>query len=311
MPILQREAGGQRDLRHASGSDRRNRDRLPTLRLLQDARADAVAILLPDARRRHRGVPGRGAQPLEGSFAGTTVLTTPPPSLGGRVVQAGLAALDVWPTSRPARRTTRARSPPRSPPGMGETRGTGRGGTPDRDDARLGRRRGRRRRRESRRRSAPGSGVFRHGFQLNNMLGELDVIGTEPRDAGTRLPSMMTPTLVLDDGGQHAARRRQRGLRAARGRDPAGRRRRDRARAARRRGDRAPAPPRRRRDGPRRRRLAGTGRCRRSRRTGFDVRSWSDRNLFFGGVSAVERRPDGSFGAAGDPRRGGHGVVIA
>ena len=29
-----------------------------------------------------------------------------------------------------------------------------------------------------------GSGVFRGGFQLNNMLGELDVIGTEPRPAG-------------------------------------------------------------------------------------------------------------------------------
>ena len=43
--------------------------------------------------------------------------------------------------------------------------------------------------------------MFRHGFQLNNMLGELDVIGTEPRDAGTRLPSMMTPTLVLDGEG--------------------------------------------------------------------------------------------------------------
>ena len=42
---------------------------------------------------------------------------------------------------------------------------------------------------------------------------------------------------------------------------------------------------------------------------GFDVRAWADRNLFFGGVSAVERRPNGLLGAAGDPRRGGHGVV--
>ena len=46
-----------------------------------------------------------------------------------------------------------------------------------------------------------GSGVFRHGFQLNNMLGELDVIGPEPREPGTRLPSMMTPTLAVDDEG--------------------------------------------------------------------------------------------------------------
>ena len=44
-----------------------------------------------------------------------------------------------------------------------------------------------------------GSGVFRHGFQLNNMLGELDVIGEEAREPGTRLPSMMTPTIALVD----------------------------------------------------------------------------------------------------------------
>jgi gamma-glutamyltranspeptidase len=44
---------------------------------------------------------------------------------------------------------------------------------------------------------------------------------------------------------------------------------------------------------------------------GYDVRRWADRNLFFGGASAVERRPNGVLGAAGDPRRGGHGVVVA
>ena len=37
---------------------------------------------------------------------------------------------------------------------------------------------------------------------------------------------------------------------------------------------------------------------------------WRDRNLFFGGVSAVEVRPDGALAAAGDPRRGGHGMVV-
>ena len=44
-----------------------------------------------------------------------------------------------------------------------------------------------------------GSGVFRAGAQMNNMLGELDVIGTEPRAPGTHLPTMLTPTLVLED----------------------------------------------------------------------------------------------------------------
>jgi gamma-glutamyltranspeptidase/glutathione hydrolase len=42
----------------------------------------------------------------------------------------------------------------------------------------------------------------------------------------------------------------------------------------------------------------------------WDVVRWDGRNLFFGGVSAVERRHDGSLAAAGDPRRGGAGVVV-
>jgi gamma-glutamyltranspeptidase/glutathione hydrolase len=43
---------------------------------------------------------------------------------------------------------------------------------------------------------------------------------------------------------------------------------------------------------------------------GYELRRWSDRNLFFGGVSAVELKADGELAAAGDPRRGGHGVVV-
>jgi hypothetical protein len=34
-----------------------------------------------------------------------------------------------------------------------------------------------------------GSGVFSHGFQLNNMLGELDVIGIEPRPPARAYPA--------------------------------------------------------------------------------------------------------------------------
>ncbi|MFN2469648.1 MAG: gamma-glutamyltransferase family protein [Gaiellaceae bacterium] len=43
---------------------------------------------------------------------------------------------------------------------------------------------------------------------------------------------------------------------------------------------------------------------------GYDIVRWRRRNLFFGGVAAVELAPDGSLRAAGDPRRGGHGVVV-
>ena len=42
----------------------------------------------------------------------------------------------------------------------------------------------------------------------------------------------------------------------------------------------------------------------------WDVVRWAGRNLFFGGVQAVELRSDGTLAAAGDPRRGGAGVVF-
>jgi gamma-glutamyltranspeptidase / glutathione hydrolase len=43
---------------------------------------------------------------------------------------------------------------------------------------------------------------------------------------------------------------------------------------------------------------------------GYDLVRWRRRNLYFGGAAAVERRADGSLAAAGDPRRGGHGIVV-
>ena len=43
---------------------------------------------------------------------------------------------------------------------------------------------------------------------------------------------------------------------------------------------------------------------------GFELVRWRERNLYFGGAAAVEMLPDGSLAAAGDPRRGGHGIVV-
>src|SRR5205085_10785280 len=43
---------------------------------------------------------------------------------------------------------------------------------------------------------------------------------------------------------------------------------------------------------------------------GYELVRWRRRNLFFGGASGVEFRADGALAAAGDPRRGGHGVVV-
>jgi gamma-glutamyltranspeptidase/glutathione hydrolase len=43
---------------------------------------------------------------------------------------------------------------------------------------------------------------------------------------------------------------------------------------------------------------------------GYSVVRWRRRNLYFGGAAGVEARPDGTLAAAGDPRRGGHGIVV-
>jgi gamma-glutamyltranspeptidase/glutathione hydrolase len=42
----------------------------------------------------------------------------------------------------------------------------------------------------------------------------------------------------------------------------------------------------------------------------WDVNRWGALNLFFGGVQAVQRVDSGLLEAAGDPRRGGVGIVV-
>ena len=144
---------------------------------------------------------------------------------------------------------------------------------------------------------------------MNNMLGELDVIGHEPRAAGTRLPTMLTPTLALENGRARLVLGSAGSVRLAGaiaqvawqvvgGSMPLGRRDR-RAEAARRGQTRSIS----RAVGPRRR-YAGLEKS-------WDVVRWSGRNLYFGGVQAVEVDPSGVLAAAGDPRRGGAGVVVA
>jgi gamma-glutamyltranspeptidase/glutathione hydrolase len=43
---------------------------------------------------------------------------------------------------------------------------------------------------------------------------------------------------------------------------------------------------------------------------GYAVNRWPGRNIYFGGAAAVALRADGRLEAAGDPRRGGAGVVV-
>jgi len=148
-----------------------------------------------------------------------------------------------------------------------------------------------------------GSGVVvpGTGIHLNNMLGELDLVSNV--QPGERLTSMMAPSIVLRDGEPRlvigsAGSARLRGAIlqvvasvVARGLDVAA--------AV---------------DAPRVHLEGDVVHCEDAavadelERAGRAVVRWRQRNLFFGGVSAVEVRGD-EVGAAGDPRRGGASVV--
>ncbi len=148
-----------------------------------------------------------------------------------------------------------------------------------------------------------GSGVVvpGTGIHLNNMLGEYDLMVGTPRP-GERLTSMMAPSLVLDGANPRlvvgsAGSNRLRGAIMqivvnvlGHAMDVAN-------------GIAAPRvhleedvlhlePP------------LDAG------RVPYTIVRWRDKNLYFGGAAAVETLPDGSLAAAGDPRRGGVGLVV-
>ncbi len=156
-----------------------------------------------------------------------------------------------------------------------------------------------------------GSGVIvpGTGIHLNNMLGEYDLVTGAPAPAGRRLTSMMAPSIVLDERG---------GPRLVVGS----------AGSVRLRGaimqivvnvlvhrlgvDAAIAAPRVHVDEPHVHCEGGfpSDELDRLSAWGYDIVRWRRRNLFFGGSSAVEVEPGGRLAAAGDPRRGGAGVVV-
>ena len=148
-----------------------------------------------------------------------------------------------------------------------------------------------------------GSGVVvpGTGIHLNNMLGELDLMVGDPRP-GERLTSMMAPSLALADGRVRlvvgsAGSNRLRGaimqvavnvLGHGQGVSQAI-------------------------DAPRVHLEGGILHLEPPLETGavpYEVVRWHGLNLFFGGVSAVERRADGTLAAAGDPRRSGAAFVV-
>jgi len=275
---------------------------VPGLELLRDHGAAAVAELMPGHAADLAAYRVVERTPVEVQFEERRVVTCPAPSKGGAVVAGGLAAIVA---REPARADTLAAT-------LVEALLAGYGGAAplapltgtthvsvidgDGNAAALSSTLG------------SGSGVFARGFQLNNMLGELDVIGTEDRYPGDRLPSMMAPTLVLEGdaprlvvgsagsvrlsgailqtiyhvvaGGcsvheaiNHPRLHIEEGVVQIEGGWP-------------------------------------EDAAERLQQAGYHLNEWAGSNLYFGGVSAVERLPDGELAAAGDPRRGGHGIVV-
>ena len=299
VPILERTGEGRRI--YGSHVRAETQTMVPWLERLRDEGVEAVASLVPDLAgdvERYRVIE---RVPLESGFAGATVLTCPSPSVGGRIVAGGLAAVDPGVVSNEPLPVTLAHAllaGYRGPSPLAPLTGTTHISVVDGfgDAAALSSTLG------------SGSGVFASGFQLNNMLGELDVIGTEERQAGERLPSMMAPTVVVEGGqprlvlGSAGSVRLSGAILQVVYHVVAGRLSVTEAI-----------------DHPRLHAEDGVVQVEggwsaeateQLKQAGHTVNPWAARNLYFGGVSAVERRADGTLLAAGDPRRGGHGVVV-
>jgi gamma-glutamyltranspeptidase/glutathione hydrolase len=153
-----------------------------------------------------------------------------------------------------------------------------------------------------------GSGVIvpGTGIHMNNMLGEIDLQG--PARAGARLTSMMAPSIVLGRGRPRlvvgsagSARLRGAILQVIVNVVDHGLGVKDAI------------------DAPRVHLEEDQLHCEggadvkaldRLAAQGYDLLRWRRRNLYFGGVSGVEVCGDGALAAAGDPRRGGHGIVV-
>jgi gamma-glutamyltranspeptidase/glutathione hydrolase len=231
-------------------------------------------------------------EPLAVPYRGDELHTNPPPASGGRLLAAGLEALgDAEPTPAAVIRAMEAQDALRAEALGGTTHISAVDGNGD--AASLSCSMG----------SSGGIVVPGTGLQLNNMLGETHLVGS--LQPGERLMSMMAPSFLLRDGaprlvvGSAGSSRlagailqvvvnvgaRELGVEEA-------------VEAARLHFEN------------------GVAHCEDPaaaddlEAAGYPVVRWRARNLFFGGVSAVEIRDDGSLAGAGDPRRGGAAVVV-
>jgi gamma-glutamyltranspeptidase / glutathione hydrolase len=233
-------------------------------------------------------------EPVAIPYRGGELRTNPPPASGGRLLAVGLEALgDAAATPLAIARAMEAQEAARYADDAG---GTTHISVVDSEgnaaslSCSLG--------------SSSGIVIPGTGIHLNNMLGESHLrAGDRP---GARMRSLMTPSLLLRDGrprlviGSAGSTRLHGAILqvvanvAARGLEV---------------GEAV--------DSPRIHVETGIVHCEdpaaadELEASGFTVVRWRDRNLFFGGVSAVEIRDGGSLAAAGDPRRGGAAVVVA
>jgi gamma-glutamyltranspeptidase/glutathione hydrolase len=290
--ILQRDEGGSRI--YGDPERVRTTDACPTLERVRDAGAAMLVELLPELADDLRAYRVLEQEPLELSILGREIRSMP--TQGGAVVRRILELLAAHEGDPLLEAEARAVADAYGPLGAGPLPGTTHISVVDGDGLAAG----------LSSTLGSGSGVFRGGTQLNNMLGELDVIGRGPKEPGDRLVSMMTPTLVLDAGRPELVIGSAGSVRLAgaiaqvtwrflRGMHVA---------------DAICAP-----------RLHVEGATVHLEGgwpdadvaglpASWDVNRWDGLNLFFGGVQAVERTARGTFEAAGDPRRGGVGIVV-
>jgi gamma-glutamyltranspeptidase/glutathione hydrolase len=260
-------------------------------------------------------------QPVSTSYRGRDVLTNPPPSAGGILIAHALALLDQDPAPPDVKRTvavmeqTQALRTPefldglddpqfverflagRAPsPPLGSTTHISvldAGGWACSVTCSNG--------------SCSGIVVPGTGVHLNNMLGEQDLnpLGFHRHPPGRRLPSMMAPTvvlhgaapeLVLGSAGSNRIRSAilQTIIHVIDERLPAS--------------EAVEAPRVHYEDGVV---YAEPGiDTTEVEASGQPIARFRDRNLFFGGVEAVARGPDGVPSGGGDPRRGGAAIVV-
>ena len=293
VTVLQRDEGGRRIYAVPEWLD--TSDLATTLERVADDPGAAVRELLPELEQDLAAYAPIDREPLRATIEGREVLTTPAPSRGGAIVAAAIAGFSH---SKSLHERALSLRDAYGADSFGGIAGTTHisvidaNGTAAGLSSTLG----------------AGSGVHRGGTQLNNMLGEFDVIGRGDLVPGERLASMMTPTLVLEQGRPRLVLGSAGSVRLAGAIAQVAAAVLEGASVS-----DAIVRPRLHVVGERELHVEG-GWPEHDAATlpagAWDAIWWPGLNLYFGGASAVELRSDGTLDAAGDPRRGGHGIVV-